>query len=241
MKNTFLPFTLTDCITSTDRIDIWQYPLDMDFPQATSLLSPEEKLRANRYYFPHHQIRFTQARAMLRLILARYANINPREISWAMNPYGTPELCPRVELQFNLSHSNNMAMLAIGQHYPLGVDVEFFAERPFTGIAGIMFSPKEQKSLLNTHNSCTQLAFYNVWAQKEAFIKACGLGLSYPTQSFDVQVLPGTTYMVVDKQKNIDWRMTSFVPQLGCCAAVCYHPSVNTIRYLAINKPLNLE
>ncbi len=241
MKHTFLPLTANDCIISTERIDIWQYPLDMHFPHAESLLSPEEKNRANRYHFLHHKIRFTQARAMLRLILARYTQMNPREISWVENPYGKPAMFPCSELQFNLSHSNNMAILAIGKHHPLGIDVEFFAARPFTGIASIMFSSLEQKSLINLPSAITPLAFYNLWAQKEAFIKACGLGLHYPTQTFDVQVLPSSTYMLLDPQKNIDWQMTSFMPQVGCCAAVCYHPSVTSIRYLAIDSRLNLE
>ena len=240
MKHIFLPFTPDESILSAGQIDIWQYPLDMDFKSARSLLSLEEQKRANNYHFAHHRERFAQARAMLRLILSKYTHIHPKKISWTENKYGKPQLYPCSALHFNLSHSKNMAMLAIGKHHPLGVDVEFLADRAFDGIANIMFSAQEQRSLNATHASTKPLAFYNIWAQKEAFIKACGLGLQYPTQSFNVPVLPTHTHVVTDKQTNTDWHMTTFMPHVGCCAAVCYHPSVMNIRYLAIEDPYRM-
>lgn len=240
MKHIFLPFTPDDCVLRAEQIDIWQYPLDMDFKSAHSLLSFEEQKRANNYHFAHHQARFTQARAMLRLILSKYTQINPKKISWIENKYGKPQLYPCSDLHFNLSHSKNMAILAIGKYYPLGVDIEFFANRAFDGIAHIMFSDQEQNALHQVHESTKPLAFYHVWAQKEAFIKACGVGLQYPTKSFNVPVLPTKTHMIIDTQTNTNWHMTSFMPQVGCCAAVCYHPDVVNIRYLAIEEPYKM-
>lgn len=234
MKDTFKALNPNDCTLQNSRIDIWQYPLHTAFPEAQSLLNPDESARAQRYYFAKHQRRFTIARAMLRLILARYCSTPAHELVFGENQYGKPQLLSAPEVQFNLSHSGDMALLAIGCKHPMGVDLEFFAARPYEGIGGQMFSAAENKALMTTHDALKPLAFFHIWAQKEALIKACGLGLSYPTQQFDVPALPSTNQPVLDTQHNQTWQMVSFQPHVTCSAALCYNPEVSDIRYRVI-------
>ena len=231
MKNTFKTLNPDDCILQNTRIDIWQYALHTEFPEAKSLLNPDELARAQRYYFELHQRRFTIARAKLRLILARYCHLPARELVFDQNQYGKPCLVNSLGLQFNLSHSGDMALLAVGSHYPMGIDLEFFAARPYEGIGSHMFSLAENKALQNTPSALKPLAFFHTWAQKEALIKACGLGLSYPTQQFDVPALPSTNHPVLDTLHEKTWHMVSFQPHVSCCAALCYNPAITEIRY----------
>lgn len=237
MKQPFHPLPLDDCHLKKTRLDLWLYPLNMVFPEAFSLLNHEEKTRATRYHFKQHQQRFTLARALLRLILARYVQSDPQTLSWSENRYGKPHLDPASSLHFNLSHSRDLALLAVGQHHPVGVDLEFFSARPFQGIATQLFSPTEQQALQHTPACLTPLAFYSLWAQKEAFIKACGLGLSYPTRSFNVPAFPYESSLVMDTREQTLWKMQSFMPRIGCCAALCHHPDITEIRYLELTSP----
>ncbi|HBI21746.1 MAG TPA: phosphopantetheine-protein transferase [Legionella sp.] len=235
MTSRFKSFNADDCTLQPTRIDIWQYPLHTEYPGARALLSPDELTRTGRYHFAKHQRRFAVARSTLRAILARYSHVPARDLVFQLNQYGKPQLVNKPALHFNLSHSEEWALLAIGYDYPLGVDLEFFSARPYEGIGHQMFSNTENRALLNTANALKPLAFFHMWAQKEAFIKACGLGLSYPTQAFDVPALPSTHQEIVDTLHNQTWQMVSFIPYIACCGALCHHPDVTEIRYRVLN------
>lgn len=239
MKDTFNDLSLTDCIIQDSRVDIWQYPLHTEFTGASLLLNEEELVRAKRYHFARHQRRFTVARAALRLILARYLNIAPTEVTFTYGKHGKPQLL-NSSLQFNLSHSGDLALLAVGNTFPLGIDLEFFSARSYEGIGSYLFSDSENQALEQTNSQLKPLVFFHIWAQKEAFIKACGLGLSYPTKQFDVSILSGIKQQLVDSLHKKKWQMISFMPDVACSAALCYHPSIDEIRYLKIRDITNL-
>jgi 4'-phosphopantetheinyl transferase len=239
MNNIFKKLHPTNCIIQDSRIDIWEYPLHTEFIEARSLLNEAELARADRYHFAHHQRRFTVARAVLRLILARYLQLPPSELVFTYNKHGKPELLDSV-LQFNLSHSGDTALLAIGQTYPLGIDLEFFSARSYEGIGSHLFSINENKALSQVSNKLKPLVFFNIWAQKEALIKACGLGLSYPTKQFDVPILPGESVEIIDSLHEKTWQMISFMPQMACSAALCHHPLIKNIHYLKVEKLTSL-
>lgn len=236
MKNSFKILNPNDCTLQSTRIDIWQYPLDIEFQGAVALLNQEELTRAQRYYFERHQRRFTVARAVMRLILARYSGFSAQDLTFSQNQYGKPALVNMPILQFNLSHSQDLALLAIGSTHPLGIDLEFFAARPYEGIANNMFSEREKNEFQTTPRALKPFTFFHVWAQKEALIKACGMGLSYPTQQFDVPTDIPSNQSIFDSVHNQTWQMASFLPSVTCNAAICYKPEVTEIRYLAIKN-----
>lgn len=236
MRNTFIALDINHCDLSTKQIDIWQYPLHTEFTQARQILNSDERKRADRYYFERHRRRFTIARAMLRLILAHYINEQPSQLVFSENKYGKPHLKNAPSLQFNLSHSVDLALLAIGKEFPLGIDLEFFAARPYKGIGQQMFSPNENNAFSHLMPELKPLGFFHVWAQKEALIKACGLGLSYPTAQFDVPPLPSTNQQVQDSLHQKEWHMVSFMPEVACCAALCHDRQIQTVRYLALHE-----
>jgi 4'-phosphopantetheinyl transferase len=241
MKPIFQKLAISDCVLKDTRIDIWQYPLHTSFAGAESLLSEDELTRAKRYHFARHQRRFTVARAMLRCILARYLNRSPIELVFSYTKHGKPQLVNNPSLQFNLSHSDELALLAIGNGFPLGIDVEFFSARPYEGIGKQLFSTSEMQGLHLSPSLLKPLAFFHIWAQKEAFIKACGHGLAYPTQKFDVPILPPTNQPCIDILHNIKWQLVSFMPQVGCSGALCHHPMIEEIRYHTLTKLSDYE
>lgn len=240
MQAIFEPFDPNDCILKPCRIDIWQYPLHISFENANRLLSTDEQARAQRYHFIRHQHRFTVARAMLRIILSRYLIQPPANISLNYNQHGKPQLTNNNALEFNLSHSCDMAILAIGKKFPLGIDLEFFSARPYLGIGKHLFSAQENIGLTQIDPKLKPLAFFHIWAQKEAFIKACGLGLTYPTQQFNVPILPNTNQPILDPLHQTTRQLVSFMPEVSCCAALCHDPAINQIRYLKLPKAGNL-
>jgi 4'-phosphopantetheinyl transferase len=230
------PLCTVDYELKNNRVDIWQFPLTSESSEIFKLLNDSERNRSQRFYFPKHQRRFTNAHGILRLIIGRYIDQLPTALEFTTGPHGKPALSNDTMLQFNLSHSGEMALLAIGKHEPLGIDLEYFSARPYLGIGDHLFSMQETQALLSTPAALKPLVFFNIWAQKEAFIKAIGLGLSYPTQQFDVPILSSSPHIVIDHLHNTTWQLLSFTPEIACCASLCCSPSVQEIRYTKLTS-----
>ncbi len=227
----FTPLSMHHCILNEARIDLWQFSLEHELNVTYQLLNAEEKARGERFYFSRHRRRFRTARAVLRITLARYLNIAPERLEFTYNSHGKPEVVNSQKLQFNLSHTGDLALLAIGKGYPMGVDIEHYSARPYEGIAKTLFSDQEFEEFKKVPAALKPAVFFHVWSQKEAFIKACGLGLSYPTKEFTVPTTIPTKQLIYDPLHKTTWQLRSFMPMIACSGALCYHPTVREIRH----------
>lgn len=227
----FIPLNSEQCVLHESRIDLWQFSLEQELHVADSFLNAEEKARASRFYFDKHRRRFATARTAVRIILARYLNTAPQDLEFTYNPQGKPSVVNTQKLQFNLSHSKDLALLAVGKQFPIGVDIEHYSARPYEGIAANLFSKKELAELQKAPPSLKAALFFHIWSQKEAFIKINGLGLSYPTQEFSVPTTFPTKQLVEDPLYNTTWQLRSFMPKIACSGALCHHPTVREIRH----------
>jgi 4'-phosphopantetheinyl transferase len=160
-----------------------------------SLLDDEERARAIRFVRPPDRHRFVSAHAALRLFLARCLDIGPAAVRYQYGPHGKPRLGPGLPpLEFNLSHSRGLGVLAAARDRSVGVDVEFVHDLPdATSLADEHFSEVERAALRALPRVEQRDAFFRCWTRKEAVIKATGEGLSRALGSFDVDLAPGST------------------------------------------------
>jgi 4'-phosphopantetheinyl transferase len=162
-------------------------------------LDAEELSRANRFVFERHRLRYVAAHGMLRHLLSAYVGIAPDRIELNRARYGKPYLLgdgdgARGALRFNLAHSSDLMLVAIGVRRELGVDLEFIGRRrDVAGIARHFFSPNEVTTLTALPADERLAAFYRCWTRKEAYIKACGRGLKMRLDDFDVSLEPGVS------------------------------------------------
>lgn len=199
------------------EVHIWKLQPELagDLARYSRILSREEQERADRFRFPHLARNFIVDHGRLRLILASYAQTAPQELAFALNEYGKPELAhPAGPLRFNLSHTEGLSLLAVCLHSPVGIDVE--AVRPMTDwrdIAHSHFSLTEIAALDETPQADRTHAFFRCWTRKEAFLKAHGLGLSIPLDSFAVSVareeLPALLECAWDDGETRRWSLMS--------------------------------
>jgi 4'-phosphopantetheinyl transferase len=113
------------------------------------------------------------AHSQMRIILSRYLDAKPENISFQQGKYGKPYLVQKQQLRFSLSHSHNLAVLALSEKINLGIDIEYV--RPVAeSVADQFFSFREQEHLLSCrHDPGAWLdAFYSCWTRKEPFLKA---------------------------------------------------------------------
>jgi 4'-phosphopantetheinyl transferase len=158
-----------------------------------AILSPDEQRRADRFYQEIDFRRHVVGRGLLRLLLGQCFGVAPDRLCFQDGQFGKPALAGEVSprLQFNLSHSGDLIVIAIVPGHAVGVDVEKI--RPdiaLDRIAQDFFSPQECASLATLDGPSQLDGFYACWTRKEAWIKARGEGLSLPLRQFDVSVAP---------------------------------------------------
>ena len=159
-----------------------------------ALLDDEERARATRFVRPSDRRRFVLAHAALRLVLARCLDTDPTAVRYEHGHHGKPRLRPGLpSLEFNLSHSGDLVVLAVARDRSVGVDVEQMRYMPDAlTIADTHFSAAEREGLRSLSPVERQAAFFRCWTRKEAMVKAVGEGLGRALGSFDVDFAPGS-------------------------------------------------
>jgi 4'-phosphopantetheinyl transferase len=192
------------------------------------LLSQEERDRAARFRFARDQRRFSVTRALLRLLLGAYLECEPESLIFHTLEHGKPMLDGRYRgtpLNFNVSHSDGMALFGVTLDRPIGVDVERVRhDFEVVTIAKRFFSPAEQRDFLSLPPAQQHRAFFDCWTRKEAYVKALGDGLSHPLHQFDVCLAPGEPARLTatrpDAQEVSRWTMAAPDVGAGYAAAV---------------------
>ncbi|MBL9172989.1 MAG: 4'-phosphopantetheinyl transferase superfamily protein [Verrucomicrobiales bacterium] len=156
--------------------------------ELTALLSPEERERAARFHFERDRLRFVRRRAFRRIWIGARLGMNPAALRFGSGSHGKPSVAglpPGV--QFNCSSSADVALLAWSTEGPVGVDVEW--HRPLDSdlvLVAERFAPSERRAIREATGATRSQLFFDVWARKEAFVKAVGVGLSLELDTFDV-------------------------------------------------------
>lgn len=159
---------------------------------AGGALSEDERARASRFRFAADRDRFVASRAALRRILASYLGAAPASLVFGAGPHGKPFLDAPAHgrsLRFSLSHSGDLALVAVSLEREVGVDVERVRSRAdLEGFTARYFSPRERDALARVPPGDRLRAFLEIWTLKEAYLKACGDGLARALDAFDVTV-----------------------------------------------------
>ena len=152
------------------------------------LLNPEEQKRFERFVFPRHKKQFLISRALVRTVLGQYMGQAPESLVFARNAYGKPRIASfeqSLPLSFNLSHTNGFSVLAVSRDNELGVDAEYLTRKvDILKLANRFFSKQEYQALALMDVKEFDESFFKLWTLKEAYIKACGMGLAIPLKDF---------------------------------------------------------
>jgi 4'-phosphopantetheinyl transferase len=173
------------------EIHVWQVRLDVSSQrvEAYQRALPDDEIdRAGRFYFQLGSDRFIVMRYVLRTLLGQHTGIQPDKLRFGVNDYGKPYLLNKgATVRFNISHSAGQGLIAISKNREVGVDIEIVREdASFSGLAARYFSPAEISSLQAVPDEHRSDLFFRIWTRKEAYIKARGLGMAVPLNSFDV-------------------------------------------------------
>jgi 4'-phosphopantetheinyl transferase len=206
---------------STERVDVWRIPLDEPLStfSTLSVLSSDELSRAKRFHFEKDRLNFVRCRCALRSLLSRYLGTAARDLCFEYQRGGKPELAaqqnPR-HLQFSVSHSSGMALIAVSAGHRIGVDIErVCADVDIIGLAERFLSTRECAGLRVLPDRLREEAFFACWTRKESFLKAIGDGLSFPLADFSVTINPDLDPALEEIRGDHEARKRWFLADLG--------------------------
>lgn len=202
-----------------------------------SLLGAEEAAKATTFRFEHLRRNYTFTHGVLRILIGRYIGEDPAQVKFCSGPNGKPYIDHSRSVQFNLSHSNDVALMAFAADCEIGVDIEKI--RPMNDVLAIasrFFCPEETAELMSMPAGEQQAAFFRCWTRKEAYLKAAGDGMRTDLDSFRVSIRHREPVRFLHINGNSDaaaqWSLHNLDIYPDCAAALAYAGSVRAVRTL---------
>jgi len=168
-----------------NEVHVWRAELNFSEPRMNELenwLSYDELERAGRFHRWKDRDQYVATRGLLRELLGLYLNQRPDEIHFIYGRFGKPAVAETPDgkpLEFNVSHSGDLALFGFARVTALGVDLEKVEEDlEFMDIALQYFTARERLMLEALEPSSRVREFYALWTEYEARLKASGQGIS---------------------------------------------------------------
>lgn len=201
-----------------NHVDIWRIASEQYHDGLPDLLTFAERDRIQRYRIAADRQLRTAARAAVKMLVAKYAGIEPKQVIIELTHTNKPQLVGLENIDFNLSHSGKWILIAVSNS-AVGVDVE--RRRPELASSNLIFSQAEARWVAQSANRTT--AFFTLWTRKETLVKASGQGLIDEIPA--VHCLDGSHPIPPVLDLNGDWQLQSFDMDDEYAAAVA---SVNS-------------
>jgi 4'-phosphopantetheinyl transferase len=225
-------------------VHVYQASLDasgLPLHRLEPVLAPDEREWARRLRLERDRRRYTVGRLWLRWLLAVHVEGRPAEIRFRSGAQGKPALASPHDtggLRFSASYSGEVALFALARDIEVGVDVERVrADVDVEQIAESFFASGERDALRRLAPDLRVRAFFTCWTRKEAYVKALGVGLSLPLNSFDVA--PGLDGGPVPEHWSIsgpcgEWSLRDVEVEAGYAAAIAVEGRPHRIQQRAI-------
>jgi len=159
-------------------VRVWRVNLDRpERPGWWHCLSGAEREKASALADPLARRRYVAAHAALRAVLGRLCGVPAARLAFAADTRGRPRLLLDGAPDFNLSHSDEWALIAVTARGRVGVDVERVRDDfDHLELARRIYQPEEAARVRAASSSPAE--YFRLWTAKEAYVKASGAGLA---------------------------------------------------------------
>ena len=215
-----------------NEVHLWLVNLNIssqEIEQLTNTLSTDEIARADRFKFEEHKNRFIAARGFLRQILSNYFQKSSKGDSrivpmFEYSDRGKPKLL-NTNLQFNVSHSQDIALYGFTNHNLIGIDLEYLRSNvECDKIAKRFFNERESQIINNLSKDKQAQTFFHFWTIKEAYLKATGEGLGGGLETVEIEFnrnLEAELLAIANNEiEPNNWFFKSFIPEPDFVASV---------------------
>lgn len=231
---------------SPECIDVWKIDLkseDRNIFMHAQYLTSEENARAGKYVNGKKSREFIITRSVLRNVLGHVLNENPKYLDITYTRLGMPVLTPRSghpAVCFNVSHSYDLALIAVALDQPVGIDIEKIRnDIDHQGLSKRFFSENEYRNIMEYQGQDRLRAFFATWTRKESIVKAMGTGIASGLKSFDVSVGPDSPPELKetrwDNDVSADWILNTIDADDDYFACLANSGIDKTIRYWTVS------
>ncbi len=195
--------------------------------EALATLAPEERERLARFRDARDRDVALASRALQRRVLARCADVATSELRFRLAAHGRPELAAPAaacHLRFNVANTRGLVACAVTVGRAIGVDVEPVPEEAPRDVVDGHFAAAERASLWSLPPAARPRRFAELWTLKEAYLKACGLGLAGSLERVRFDFAPAGPALALDPALGDAaelWQVRSFAPTAAHIAALC--------------------
>lgn len=224
-----------------DKIMLYSIYLPDFMPLKSELnqfLNSSEKERAERFHKEIDKNRFIVYRSILKFILSTYTNLGVENIYFTLTNNKKPYLASHPELHFNISHSEDFAVIAIANK-EVGIDIEYLsADFNFNNLFSDIFKEDEITIIKNAADK--KQAFYTLWTRKEAFVKAIGKGIDEDFRS--IPSLNGEHNIEnIMLKNNKNWQLHSFIINDNYLGAIAFESSFKNSNLVLFSVPNTMK
>jgi 4'-phosphopantetheinyl transferase len=184
-----------------------------------SILSHDEVRRYGRFRFEQDRHRFLVSHAFVRNVLSRYIGLAPHEWVFSHSAHGKPEISnPGIaSLRFNLTHTPGLVACVVNLNGECGIDAEKITERHAPiAVAKRMFSNQEYLQHESLAGRAQLEYFFERWTLREAYVKARGIGIHFPTRKLCFHVAGPDTIQIEFEpdigDSNNNWQLQLLRP-----------------------------
>ncbi|HLD95568.1 MAG TPA: 4'-phosphopantetheinyl transferase superfamily protein [Alphaproteobacteria bacterium] len=222
------------------EVHLWIIPLiqpELVYQSLFKILSEKEKENVQKILIKEPYI---VSHGALREILSLYLRLPSQEIAFQYSKFQKPYLKePLKNIEFNLSHSGEMALLGLTTFKRIGVDIE--KRRPLqdiTNLAKTVLTTNEYEYFLN-HPAQRDDLFFKYWTAKEAFIKGVGEGLSFGLENVSFRDIDSSNPSISIKtfpMESKEWSIQSFEISPLFSAAIATKQPISTVKRFVWEK-----
>jgi 4'-phosphopantetheinyl transferase len=231
------------------EVGVWLVDLDLGLDRdeietaepgaELAVLAADERVRAARFVRARDRRRFARCRFALRQILGGILGEEPAALRFRATGNGKPELDVAASagaggpsLRFNVSHSAELALIAVAWNSELGVDIERVRQFSEAGrIVQSFFSEREQSAFVAIPDEAKDQAFVRGWVRKEAILKGLGVGLAGLAARYETGF--GTTELVSSftpaspAPQVEEWQLWEAAPRSDFVAALAIRSAIS--------------
>ncbi len=225
-----------------DTIEIWHGNInvaDAAYRSYWRVLDSDEQARAGKFKNDSLRRRYVEVHGRLRKLLALIVNEPPEKINIKTAEHGKPYLVDTPELVFNLSHSADLMVIAVGRNCQLGVDIEICkAKSSFTGLVDKCFAKEEIAYWSKFPEAQQVIEFYRFWTRKEAFVKATGRGIALGLKQcvIDPEKPAGFLRVPTDCGSASMWHVQDMDLGPGVCSAIVTDKDIVGIEFINLES-----
>ncbi|TCK18860.1 4'-phosphopantetheinyl transferase [Thiogranum longum] len=210
------------------------------------ILDPDERSKVDRFLHPRDSHSYLVSHAMVRSVLSRYAAIAPSDWRFSHGKHGRPEIAceNQARLRFNLTHTNGLAACIVTNNDKCGIDAERLKDRTNPlGVAKRMFSSHEHEQLQKYEGTAFLKYFYERWTLREAYVKALGIGISFPTRQLRFNVVKEKIDITFDDaidDSEDNWEFRLIQPDTEHIVALALHRCAGARKRICV-KPFDFR